>query len=94
MKIHQALLELRKKTQLTQTEVANRINISQTYLSQIEGGSKEPSMEILKRISETYNVPIPILYFKMLTIDDVPKNKQRIFKELHPLINNLIDQIF
>lgn len=94
MNISKSLIELRKKTGLRQTEAARHIGISQTYLSQIEGGSKEPSTSLLQNMCTLYGVPAPIMYWKALTISDVPKNKQKAFKELHPLIDNLINQIF
>ncbi len=94
MDISKALVDKRKSLGLRQNEAAERIGISQTYLSQIEGGSKQPSTGMIQDICKVYCVPVPVMYFKMLSINDVPKNKQKIFKELHPLINNLIDQIF
>jgi len=94
MNISQSLVELRKSTGLRQTEAANRIGISQTYLSQIENGAKEPSTGILQDICKVYGIPAPIMYFKALTINDVPKNKRKAFAELKPLIDKLINEIF
>lgn len=94
MDISKSLVELRKKCGLRQNEAARHIGVSQTYLSQIEGGSKEPSTALLQNICTLYGVPAPIMYWKALTISDVPKNKRKAFEELHPLINKLIDQIF
>jgi transcriptional regulator with XRE-family HTH domain len=39
-------------------EVAESLGISPSYLSQIESGIKTPSMALLKRYSERFNVPV------------------------------------
>ncbi len=70
------------------------MGISQTYLSQVESGAKQPSTPMLELICKTYNVPAPIMYFMALTIDDIPKSKKRIFTELKPVVDNLISQFF
>lgn len=92
MDISNSLVSLRKKTGLKQIHAAATIGISQTYLSQIEAGKKEPSTELLQRICKVYDIPASVMYFMAMTVDDVPKKKQRIFLELKPVIDNLISQ--
>jgi transcriptional regulator with XRE-family HTH domain len=43
---------------MTQSEFANRIGVSQSYLSAIERGRKEIGAEILLRISVDYDITI------------------------------------
>lgn len=46
------IAELRTKKGLTQSELAELIDTSQSYLSQIEAGRKQPSIKMMRRISE------------------------------------------
>ncbi len=48
----------RKLAQLSLRELAERANISNPYLSQIERGLHEPSVRILKAISKALNVSL------------------------------------
>lgn len=48
---------LRNITSMTQLELAAKLNISNTTLSQYESGVRSPSYEILTRISDIFGVP-------------------------------------
>lgn len=56
MKKQNYVKQLRKEMGLSQTQFANRINLSQGALSQIENGYSSLSMESLKKISDAFNV--------------------------------------
>jgi transcriptional regulator with XRE-family HTH domain len=51
----------RKERGLTLTELAERLNVSPSYLSSIERNVKKPAIPMLKRISELLNIPITYL---------------------------------
>ena len=55
----------RKRANLTQQELANRINVSRTYISRIENSnySQSFSLEVLFNISRALNVP-PKYFFE------------------------------
>jgi len=92
MDISTSLVALRKKAGMKQIEAAKIIGVSQTYMSQIESGNKEPSTGLLKDICKAYDIPPSVMYWMAMTVDDVPKRKQKIFLELKPVIDNLIHQ--
>ena len=48
--------EARKKHKLTQSQLAERLNISDEFMSQIERGLKLPSMHVFIKMIETLNV--------------------------------------
>ena len=48
---------------MTQVELAERAEVSNSYLSRIEGGKRHPSTDVLKRISEALNISIVVLVF-------------------------------
>lgn len=94
MDISKALFQMRKRTVHNQKEFAGKLGISQTYLSLLENGKKTPSWDLIEHYSKLVNVPIAIVFWKSIEDKDVPTSKKRIFKELKPVVDNLIDQIF
>lgn len=85
---------IRKQKGQTQGEFASLCGITQTYLSQIESNIKEPSLPILKTISEQLGMPLPILFFQSLTNDDVHPSKRDAFELVNPSVKSLINEFF
>lgn len=56
-----ALKIIRLYHRFNQTDLADRIGISKSYLSEIERGHKEPSLDILRRYSEFFDIPVSSL---------------------------------
>ena len=54
--------ELRSKLALTQEELADRANLHVTYLSGIERGKRNPSLNNLKKISKALGVHIKEMF--------------------------------
>jgi DNA-binding XRE family transcriptional regulator len=46
---------------IKQTQLANMVNISPAYLSQLENGMREGSIKIMKAIAVALNVPLDLL---------------------------------
>jgi len=79
--IHRALKLLRKYHQLTQIELSKRLGISNSYLSEIENGEKQPSLELLSRYASIFKIPVSsIILFSetMLSEDGAPRGKLKI----------------
>lgn len=51
-----ALKEFRGFHQLTQKEVADHLNISKSYLSEIENNHKPPNLDLLNKYSDLFGV--------------------------------------
>lgn len=94
MDISKALLEMRKQTVFNQKEFADKLGVTQTYVSLLENGKKVPSWDLIECYSKLVKVPIGIILWKCIEEKDVPSSKKRIFRELKPLVDNLINQIF
>ncbi|MDW7614284.1 helix-turn-helix transcriptional regulator [Peribacillus simplex] len=52
MKPRQWLLKKRIDAKLTQEEIASRVNIKRPYYTQIESGTRRPSVKVAKEIAE------------------------------------------
>jgi transcriptional regulator with XRE-family HTH domain len=94
MNLGKQIKDIRKSKNLTQAELANLSGITQTYLSQLERNKKEPNLSTLKTISFKLDIPIQILLIKSMTIEDIPKAKKSVFKNIIPLLENFINEQF
>ena len=52
---------LREADGLMQQDLADRLHVSRTYLSQLETGKREPSIQLLKNAAGIFGVPVALL---------------------------------
>lgn len=94
MKIGKAIRDLRQQKGIKQVDFAEKCGLSQSYLSHIEKGTKEPTLSILKQIADTLSVPLPILIFLSIDSDDISSEKKETYNLLEPSIKGLINNVF
>jgi transcriptional regulator with XRE-family HTH domain len=94
MNIAHALKMIRKRRDIKQKDACKEIGISQSYLSLIEKGQRQPSLDVLQGIAGYYNMPLPIILWHTITEEDVSPEKIEIYKRIKPTIDKLIDEIF
>jgi transcriptional regulator with XRE-family HTH domain len=85
LELGQRLVELRKKHNITQTEIAERLNVSQQVVSNIERGVTPPKIEQLKIFADLYNVSIDYLIghdYREDKIDDVEHRIMKCVKQM------------
>ena len=58
MTFGQNLKAIRKRMKLTQTEMAERIGISRSYLADIEHNRKNISLAVVLRIAKGFNISV------------------------------------
>ena len=68
--IHDALVAIRKYHGISQTDLSNQFGISNSYLSEIEKGKKKPSLDLLEKYSEQFDMPLSSLLFFSEKLDD------------------------
>jgi transcriptional regulator with XRE-family HTH domain len=56
-----ALRLIRDYHRLSQTELATRLGLSKSYISELETGSKKASLEVLERYAENFAIPMSSL---------------------------------
>lgn len=61
MKFAERLKTLRKQVKLTQTQIAEKLNISQQAYASWERGAKKPTQENLVKIAQILNVTVDYL---------------------------------
>lgn len=56
--LHRALKLLRTYHRMTQAGLASRLDISNSYLSEIESGIKQPGLDLLSKYSLVFDIPL------------------------------------
>ena len=82
--IGETLRLLRVFNDYTTIEMAKKIGLSQSYISELENGKKQPSLEIIEKYASTFDMkPSTLLLFSEAIETDersLRDNKQRIAK--------------
>lgn len=55
---------LRTAERMQQAKLAEKIDVSNSYLSLIESGKKVPTIAVLKKVSEIFHVPVALLFIE------------------------------
>ena len=74
--LHRALKLLRTSYDFKQKELAKKLGISASHLSEIESGQKSPSLVLLERYGKVFEVPVSSILFLAENIDCQPNNSQ------------------
>lgn len=64
MDFAERLKKLRKSKDLSQSELAKRLNVSKSTISMLEVGSRKPSWELMEEIADFFNVDMNYLLGK------------------------------
>jgi transcriptional regulator with XRE-family HTH domain len=64
MSFSKRFIQLRKKNQLTQQQMANQVGIHITQVKRYEAGQAQPSVEQLKKIATAFNTTTDWLVFE------------------------------
>lgn len=70
--LNEALRLVRAYHDLSQTQLSYDLQISNSFLSEIESGKKTPSIELLNKYSQKFDIPVSSLLFFSENLD---KNK-------------------
>ena len=78
--LSEALRLMRVFHDMKQVELADRLGVSRSHLSEIESGKKEPSLDLVRRYADLFDVPVSsILFFsENLDPDRSPKQLTRV----------------
>lgn len=91
MNLGKTVRMLRRKKGLSQQELADKASISRTYLSQIESGACNPTIDLLENIGKELCIPFPIISFLSLDVKSIPESRREDFLTIEPTIMRMID---
>lgn len=90
MNIGKSIKFIRIAADIKQGEMAQKLDVSQNYLSLLENNKSEPSLSLLKKISNVFNVPIGFLLVEEnVSFESDKPEIDGIYKELQGLIHKL-----
>lgn len=81
MRFDEKLINLRKKSLLSQEELAEKLNVTRQTISKWELGQSKPDMDKLMEMSKLFNVSIDTLANDDLSIDEI--NEKKLDKKEH-----------
>lgn len=61
LSLGQVLKDIRTSTGLSQRDLAERIEVDQTYVSHLENDRRDPSVRTLRKIAHAFDVPVSTL---------------------------------
>lgn len=89
MTLGDAIKRLRGAAGISQKDFATRLGISPSYLSQIEGDHREPTIPLIRRMAEELGLPAVILFAAALSAPtSLPQNQRQ---RLQNLLEQLVD---
>jgi transcriptional regulator with XRE-family HTH domain len=56
LKVGQRIRELRQTQKLSQEALANKANVDRTYMTDLENGRRNVSIEVLKRVTDALDI--------------------------------------
>lgn len=80
MKLKDNIKTLRKRDNLTQLDLAKRIRVKQYNVSDYEIGRIEPSISVLARIADTFDVSVDYLIGRRARDDEEIKKDEKVIK--------------
>lgn len=92
--IGESVKKVRRLKKLKQIDFAAQIKISPSTLSSIEQGLRVPSLRMLQKIADGFNISLPILLWFSVKREDVAEDKREAFDILKPSIDEMISSLF
>ena len=92
MNYGQIFLTLRAVRKINQKYLAEELGVTQGYLSQVECDKKKPSLDLLEKVSEIYEIPLQALLWFSISSSDISEDKMQSFRILKPAVDSLISE--
>lgn len=73
--LSEALRLIRVFHDLKQGELADRLGLSKSYLSELENGKKTPTLDVIEKYSEEFSIPASSILFFAEHLGDKPNIK-------------------
>ena len=76
--LNRALKVLRTYHQLSQTALAQKLEVSNTYLCEIEKGTKTPGIDLLAKYSAVFKMPLSTILLFSEKIDESGQHRDKL----------------
>ncbi|AFL73220.1 helix-turn-helix transcriptional regulator [Thiocystis violascens] len=94
-KLGEALRLVRSFHDISQIELAYRLGISRSYLSELESGKKTPSIDLLASYAKVFEIPISylLLFYETLEENDTSSKVRSVATQKALRLLNWIESI-
>lgn len=95
MSIGEKIKTLRKQNGLTQVNLAEKANISRSYLADIERDRYNASVDVLKLIAAALNVPLSMIFMEDSQMDNLstPELNKKDKRDISKALNETLEQL-
>jgi len=83
--VGERILAYRKKTGLTQEELAEKAGVHHTYIGQLERGEKNATLQTIEKIACALNLPLEILFEAIV----LGENQSPIARDIYNIVAKL-----
>lgn len=90
--LNQALRLIRTYHDLSQTELCKELGISNSYLSEIESGKKQPTIELLTKYSDHFEIPLSSILFFSENMD-APRPTSKLRTSIAKKVINILEWV-
>lgn len=92
MKLGDVIASIRRRKRIDQKKMAESLDISVSYLSQVENNSRMPSSKLLNKISEILEVPVSGLLFEAMDDSSFKDEETRdLFRKAKPMMDKMLE---
>lgn len=94
LQIHKALKILRTSHDFNQKELAAKLGISDSYLSEIESAKRTPAIKLLESYAEVFKIPVSSIIFlaENINVDDFTEINSFVSPKIIALIKFLAER--
>lgn len=89
--LSEALRLLRVFHDMKQKDLANKLGISKSYISEIENGNRIPSFEVIGKYATQFKVPVSSIIFFSEQIETVRKNNGQVSNVQRAIASKIIN---
>ena len=94
MNLGNVIKDLRTKKGIKQGVLAQELGVTQSYLSRIEKGEKQPSLDLINATAKTFGMPVYYIMLKALDPEkDIAPEKRDVYAQISPVIEGMIEKM-
>ena len=80
MDVIRAMVDARISQNLTQKQLSDRTGIDQADISKLENGTRNPTLNLLKRLADGMGMSLKIRIYSKVQKHDIPRYERSIFE--------------
>jgi transcriptional regulator with XRE-family HTH domain len=91
--LHDALRLMRTYHDMSQKELAEKLEVSRSHVSEIESGKKTPAMPLLEKYAIVFGMPLSSMLFFSENMENTSSKEEQVRKLISSKVIKLLDYI-